>query len=92
MNDIVKEFKNEYMEDFSDLNLIPESLLEQSAEQLKTFITLKRDFGESKIMVNIYPDNGDEHIEISESEKHVDIMAIYDTDAVYELIYEYDGE
>ena len=95
MNEIVENFKNEHSKDFTDISLIPESIIEKSSERLKSFIELKREAkNSSKIFINVYYEKSkkkEHHIEIDGSEKHVDVMTIYDKN-VYELIYEYTGE
>ena len=95
MSETVENFKKEYSEDFNNLGIIPDSLIEKSAEQIKNFIVGKRSFGESKIFINSYYDkelNKEDITEIEGSEKHVDILTVYDDHAVYELIFEYTGE
>ncbi len=97
MDEIIKDFKNEHSKDFTDINLIPESIIEKSSNRLESFIDLKKEAkNSSKIFINVYYAQDEtakkDHIEIESSERHVDVMTVYHTDAVYELIYEYDGK
>lgn len=96
MSEITDNFRKEYSKDFTNLDLIPDSLLENSTKGLKEFINLKRKSTSSKIKINIYYErnaNGEkvkeDYIEIEGSDNRVDVLTIYDKDAIYELIFEY---
>ena len=92
MSEIVENFKKEYSEDFYDINLLPDTIIETSEVSLVNLITQRRTYGESKIFINVYykDENIKDHLQIESSKKYVGALLIADIiDVEYELLFEH---